>query len=130
MATQFSFQYAAKFVRSNYSDTDYTGFTDLLGIGMRRDVDPEWDWGVQASALHTWKSKVVKYGLGADVGHRVAKNAWLSIGYNLIGFHDADFTEARYTAQGPYLKFRIKVDQDSLKEWLKQALKQGATGLR
>ena len=128
--TQFSFQYAAKFVRSNYSDADYTGFTDLLGIDMRRDVDPEWDWGVHASALHTWKSKVVKYGLGADVGHRVAKNAWLSIGYNLIGFHDADFTEARYTAQGPYLKFRIKVDQDSLKEWLKQALKQGATGLR
>ncbi len=128
--TQFSFQYAAKFVRSNYSDTEYTGFTDLLGIDMRRDLDPQWDWGVHASALHTWKSKVVKYGLGADVGHRVAKNAWLSIGYNLIGFHDADFTEARYTAQGPYLKFRIKVDQDSLKEWLKQALKQGATGLR
>ena len=127
---QFSFQYAAKYVRSNYSDTGYTGFTDLLGIGMRRDIDPQWDWGLHASVLHTWKSKVVKYGLGADIGHMVMKNAWLSIGYNIIGFHDADFTEARYTAQGPYLKFRIKLDQDSLKDWLKRGLKQSATGLR
>ena len=72
----------------------------------------------------------MNYGLGAEIGHMVAKNAWLSIGYNIIGFHDADFTEARYTAQGPYLKFRIKLDQDSLKDWLKRGLRQSATGLR
>ncbi|MCZ6716236.1 MAG: OmpA family protein [Gammaproteobacteria bacterium] len=128
--TQFSFQYAAKFVRSNYSDTEYTGFTDLLGIDIRLDRDSQWDWGLHASALHSWQSKTVKYGLGADIGHTVAKNVWVSIGYNIIGFHDADFALARYTAQGPYIKFRIKADQDSLKEWLKEGLKRGVTGLR
>ena len=97
---------------------------------MRRDLDPQWDWGLHVSALHTWKSKTVKYGLGVDFGHTVAKNVWLSIGYNIIGFHDADFSEARYTAQGPYIKFRIKADQDSLKDWLKKGLKRGVTGLR
>ncbi|MCZ6559915.1 MAG: hypothetical protein O6931_03370, partial [Gammaproteobacteria bacterium] len=128
--TQFSFQYGVKYVRSNYSDTKYTGFTDLFGLDMRRDIDSEWDWGLHASALHSWESKVIKYGLGVDVGHMVAKNAWLSIGYNLVGFHDSDFSAARYTAQGPFIKFRIKLDQDSLKDWFKQGLKQAATGLR
>jgi hypothetical protein len=128
--TQFSIQYAMKYVRSNYSDNEYTGFTDLIGLDMRRDIDPEWDWGAHASALHTWKSKVIKYGFGVDVGHMIAKNAWLSIGYNFIGFHDSDFSAARYTAQGPFIKFRIKLDQDTLKDWLKQGLKQAATGLR
>jgi hypothetical protein len=73
--------------------------------------------------LHSWESRVLKYGLGADIGYTITKNAWLSVGYNVIGFHDSDFTQARYTAQGPYIKFRIKADQDSLKDWLKQGMK-------
>jgi len=31
----------------------------------------------------------------------------------VIGFRDADFDAARYTAQGPWLKLRFKFDQES-----------------
>jgi hypothetical protein len=123
MGRQYSFQYGAKLVRSNYAAAEYTGFTDLYGLDMRHDIDSQWDWGVHLSALHSWESRVLKYGLGADIGYTITKNAWLSVGYNVIGFHDSDFTQARYTAQGPYIKFRIKADQDSLKDWLKQGMK-------
>ena len=41
---------------------------------------------------------------------------WLSVGYNVKGFHDSDFAQARYTAHGPFLRFSIKADQHFLKE--------------
>ncbi len=41
---------------------------------------------------------------------------WLTLGYNIAGFHDSDFAQARYTAQGPYLRFAIKASQRTLKD--------------
>ena len=35
---------------------------------------------------------------------------------NFVGFHDEDFAQARYTAQGPFLRFSIKADQRTLKD--------------
>jgi len=54
--------------------------------------------------------------LGADVGVTFMKNAWVSLGYNVQGYNDKDFDDAHYLAQGPYLKFRIKFDQDTFKD--------------
>ncbi len=47
------------------------------------------------------------------------ENAWISIGYNVAGFTDKDFSNANYTAQGPYIQYRFKFDQNSVKEGLK-----------
>jgi hypothetical protein len=50
-------------------------------------------------------------------------NTWISLGYNLVGFEDDDFSSANFTAQGFFLHFRIKFDQQSVKEaakWLNQ----------
>ena len=48
----------------------------------------------------------------------VARNVWVSVGYNFTGFDDDDFGASRYTAQGPYVKLRIKADQDTFKDVL------------
>jgi len=48
-------------------------------------------------------------------------NAWISVGYNLVGFEDKDFSSAAYTAQGPYVRFRMKFDQQTVRDaalWL------------
>ena len=123
--TQFSFQYGAKYVRSNFVNMDYTGFTDLFGVDMRHDINKTTDWGLHASTLHSWNSKTIRFALGADIGLTVAENTWLSFGYNIVGFHDDDFSQSRYTAQGPYVTFRIKADKDVFKDWLKQGLQPG-----
>ena len=54
--------------------------------------------------------------LGLDVGTTIAKNMWVSVGYNFAGFADDDFSASRHTAQGPYIKIRIKADQDTFKD--------------
>ena len=51
----------------------------------------------------------------------MARNVWLSVGYNFDGFEDSDFSAAGYTANGPYIRFRLKFDQDTADEiqsWL------------
>lgn len=115
-SSQLSLQYAFKYVRAEFGAQDFTGYTDLIGVDFRKGFKDKWDAGLHTSTLHAWRSKVVDYGFGADVGYNVRDNLWLTLGYNIAGFHDADFTAARYTAQGPYLRISIKADQQTLKD--------------
>ena len=114
-ATSLSLQYAFKYVRSEFDDDGYTGYTDLIGIDLRHGLSDRWDVGANTSVLHSYQSDVLDYGIGVDVGLNVADNIWLSLGYNVLGFDDDDFDQARYTAKGPFLRFSIKADQGMLK---------------
>ncbi len=117
--TQLSIQYGAKYVLESIDDKDYSGYTDLIGLEGRYDITKEWDIGLRASLLHTWAIDQFKYSLGSSVGYNVTENAWLSLGYNFAGFTDKDFSAANYTAQGPFVQFRFKFDQNSVKDGLK-----------
>ena len=114
-ATQLSLQYAFKYVRSDFDGDAYTGYTDLVGVDLRRGIRGRWDMGFNASVYHSYQSDVMDYGFGVDVGFNLRDNMWLTLGYNVTGFHDSDFSAARYTAQGPYLRFSVKADQHTLK---------------
>ncbi|NND65935.1 MAG: hypothetical protein HKM24_08210, partial [Gammaproteobacteria bacterium] len=113
---QLGLHYGAKYVRTNVTDMTFTGFTDIIGVDYRRDLGKRWDVGGHFDLLHSWNSDVFDYGFGLDVGFNVATNMWFSLGYNFSGFDDDDFSQSRYTAQGPYLRFRIKADQQNLSE--------------
>ncbi|MCI0517692.1 MAG: hypothetical protein L0Y45_07655, partial [Woeseiaceae bacterium] len=115
-SSQLSFQYAFKYVRSEFGMQDFTGYTDLIGIDFRKGFRAKWEAGINTSTYHSWQSKIIDYGIGLDVGYNVRDNLWLTLGYNVAGFHDSDFSSARYTAQGPYLKIAIKADQQTLKD--------------
>ena len=114
-ATSLSLQYAFKYVRSEFDDESYTGYTDLIGLDLRHGLNERWDIGANTSVLHSWESDVMDYGIGVDLGFNVAENIWLSLGYNVTGFEDDDFERARYTAKGPFLRFSVKADQRLLK---------------
>lgn len=114
--TQIALQYGVKYVQENIDGKSYDGFTDLIGVEGRYDINKRWDIGLRTSVLHSWNSKQVDYGAGASLGYNVMQNAWVSLGYNVLGFEDRDFSRADFTAQGPFLRFRIKFDQDSLRK--------------
>ncbi|NJC87962.1 MAG: DUF11 domain-containing protein [Desulfuromonas sp.] len=118
---QMSFYYGFKYVRENFDGDRYDGYTDMIAIETRYNINSKWDVGVHGAVLHSWNSNQFDYSLGGDVGYLVMTNAWVSAGYNLVGFEDEDFSDANYTAEGPYVKFRMKFDQQSVKEaaeWL------------
>lgn len=119
-ATSLSLQYAFKYVRTEFDDDSYTGYTDLIGIDVRHGFNDRWDIGANTSVLHSYKSDVIDYGVGVDLGFNLAENIWLTLGYNVLGFDDDDFEQARYTAEGPYLRFSIKADQHLLRRVARQ----------
>ncbi|MDO8282970.1 MAG: hypothetical protein Q7U10_10190 [Thermodesulfovibrionia bacterium] len=113
---QISFQYGAKYVKDTFDGISYSGFTDLIGIETRHDITKRWDIGARGSMLHSWNSNQYDYSAGASVGCNVVKNAWISLGYNFAGFIDRDFSAGKYTAKGPFMQFRLKFDQYSMKD--------------
>ena len=114
--TQISLFYGAKYVMETIDGTEYNGFTDTLGIEGRYDLLKDWDIGLRGNVLHSWSVGQISFSAGPSVGYNVIKNAWVSLGYNLVGFTDKDFSASNYTAQGPYVRFRFKFDQNSVKE--------------
>ncbi len=113
---QLGLQFGARYVESTYEGEQYSGISDLLGFDLRRQLTRRFDLGLHVAALHSWESDVMDYSTGLDVGTTLAKNVWISVGYNFAGFRDGDFSASRHTAQGPYLKIRIKADQDTFKD--------------
>jgi uncharacterized repeat protein (TIGR01451 family) len=118
--TQVALQYALKYVQETISGADFSGYTDLSGCEGRFDVTRDWDVGVRFSALHAWELGQFDYSSGVSIGYKVMTNSWLSVGYNFTGFEDKDFSRSDYTAQGPFIRFRFKFDQNSVREALKQ----------
>jgi uncharacterized repeat protein (TIGR01451 family) len=118
---QISMHYGAKYVQEQIDSSDYTGYTDIIGIEGRYDINKDWDIGLDSSILHSWNSSQFDYSDGISVGYNLMQNVWVSLGYNLTGFKDRDFSMSDYTAQGPFIRFRIKFDQNSVSEaakWL------------
>ena len=113
---QLGVQYGVRYVSSTFEGEQYAGVSDIAGFDLRRQLTRRFDLGVHAALLHSWESDVMDHSTGIDVGMTIMKNMWVSVGYNFAGFRDEDFSASRHTAQGPYLKIRIKADQDTFKD--------------
>lgn len=116
---QWSVYYGSKYARYVFDSGGYNGYTDLTGTEWRYDITPHWDAGVAVKVMHSWQSGVFNESYGVEIGHDFATNMWVSVGYNFKGFRDRDFSAAHYTAQGVFLRFRFKFDQDTVKAMAK-----------
>ncbi|MHB8844928.1 MAG: hypothetical protein ACYC7L_09290 [Nitrospirota bacterium] len=116
---QVSLQYGAKYVLESIDGSDYSGYTDLTAIELRYDLTKRWDIGYRISMLHSWSIDEADYGTSLSTGFNLGKNFWISVGYNMKGFKDRDFSRADFTCEGPFIKFRIKFDQMSARDAIK-----------
>ncbi len=123
--TQFGLQLGARYVRSTFDDERYSGLSSLYGVDVRRDLTQRFDVGLHGTMLNSLESGISETAVGIDVGYVLAKNIWISIGYNFTGFRDDDFEASRYTAQGPFIRFRMKADQDTFKDLSLDAFRPG-----
>ena len=51
--TQVSLQYASKYVLETIDESDYRGYTDLIGLEGRYDITKTWDAGLRGMRLHS-----------------------------------------------------------------------------
>ncbi len=115
---QISGMYGARYQREFLSGRRYDSFTDRTGLEARTFFRRRWDAAVHANWLHGWGSGVGRWNSGASCGYRLLEDVWLSLGYNFAGFVDHDLTAGEYTAHGPYLRFRIRFNQESTRAML------------
>jgi hypothetical protein len=111
---EISLYYGAKYIAGRFADDKYDGFIDVIGTEIRKDLGAHFDIGVNASMQHAWKEDVKSFSFGPSVGVSPGQNVWISAGYNVKGYRDRDFEDARYTRQGPYLTMRLKFDQQTI----------------
>jgi uncharacterized repeat protein (TIGR01451 family) len=108
---QVSVQYGSKYVKDSIDGLDFKGYTDLKGLEARYNINRKWDMGMKYSMLYSYEPGRYDYQSGISVGYSYTRNVWLSMGYNFDGFRDRDFSAANYTADGPFLRFKVKFDQ-------------------
>jgi uncharacterized repeat protein (TIGR01451 family) len=114
--TQLGLQFGSRHIRSTFDGERYSGLSTLYGVDVRRELTMRFDVGLHGTMLSSLESGVSDQSVGVDLGVTVATNVWISIGYNFAGFRDDDFEASRYTAQGPFIKFRMKADQDTFRD--------------
>jgi hypothetical protein len=117
-AHQLALQLGLKYVVEDIDGHEYDSTTALYGLEYRYDINAKWDAGLRGAALHSFNAEVIKYSYGGSIGYNMMRNMWLSLGYNLVGFEDEDFIGSEYTAKGPFLKIRMKFDQEIIKRFL------------
>jgi len=116
--TTFSAHYGLKYTQDWIDEKRYDSLIDTAGFEFIYDFNRRLELGFVGSFLHSYETKSMDESIGTYIGYNFFKNSWLGLGYNFNGFKESDFSSLRHSNQGAYLKFRLKFDQESLKDTL------------
>jgi uncharacterized repeat protein (TIGR01451 family) len=112
--TEISIFWGSRYVSERLGDADIKGWSNVVGADIRFDLSDTIDLGLAGTVREGTGGRSRSWSAGPSLGLAPFENGWMSIGWNLVGFHDRDFEDARYTRNGPYVTMRFKFDQLSL----------------
>ena len=92
---------------------DLTSTALLGGIDARVGIGERIEVGGSATLRANMSDGTTAFALGPQIGLSPAKNTLLTLGYNVRGFRDADFSDARHTDEGIYAAIKVKLDSDT-----------------
>ena len=104
-------------VRHNFdqlADFNLAGTTLIAGADVRVGVGERIEVGGRATVRHDLQGGTTSFAVGPEIGFVPADNILVSLGYNVVGFRDPDFSEARSTDRGLFATLRVKFDDFSL----------------
>ena len=93
---------------------DLEGLTALAGLDMRIGLSRSLDIGGSATLRANITDGSYSYAIGPQASIVVAEGTLLSLGYNIAGFRDPDFSLDRPLDQGLFAAIRFKFDADTL----------------
>lgn len=93
---------------------DLAGFTALAGLDLRLGLNEWLDIGGSASIRANVTDGSYSYAVGPQASLVVADGALLSLGYNVAGFRDPDFSTDRPLDEGLFASIRFKFDAGTL----------------
>jgi hypothetical protein len=111
---EISFFWGTRYASDKVDGGDVKGWSNVVGADLRFDLSDMVDIGLGANVRSGLDGRSFAWSAGPSIGVKPFDNGWLSVGWNVAGFHDRDFEDARYTRAGPYVTMRLKFDQLSL----------------
>lgn len=111
--TEFGLFLGARYSLDRFDGLDLGSTTLLGGLDARVGIGPGIDLGGSASVRANLEEGTAGFAIGPQVGFSPARDVLVTIGYNLAGFHDPDFSAARHTDSGLFAAIRAKFDSDS-----------------
>ena len=110
---QASLSHGLKYAELDADGVSHGGITQLAGLEMRYDLSEKFDIGIRGSMLYSHNSRSMDYSYGPSLGFTPDENIWLSLGWNIAGYEDDDFSGAAFRRAGPFVQLRIKFDQNT-----------------
>jgi hypothetical protein len=115
---QVALSHGLKFQEADIAGSVSSGVTQFAASELRLDLTERFDVGFAASALFDHATGTADYAFGPSIGFTPVENAWISLGYTVSGFHDADFEAAEFSRNGAYIKVRVKFDEQTAQSLL------------
>lgn len=112
--TEIGIFVAARHNLDRYQGFDLAGTTVLGGVDARIGIGRRIEVGGSATVRRSLSDGTTSYAVGPQIGIVPADNVMVVIGYNLTGFRDRDFADARNTTKGVFATMRVKFDSNSL----------------
>ncbi|WP_211196070.1 DUF11 domain-containing protein [Alteraurantiacibacter aquimixticola] len=106
------------FLGSRYSFDEIAGYdisawTLLAGLDARIGLGERFEIGAIATARASVSDGYVRYAIGPNIGFTPTDDVLITLGYNITGFRDPDFSSLRHTNEGLYVSGKIKFDAGS-----------------
>ena len=110
---EYSFFWGARYVSDKIGVDDVDGLSNIFGADARFDITDYLEIGAAGTVRISGDGNAYTWSGGPQIGATPFKNGYVTLGYNFMGYRDADFEDARYTRSGPYITFRLKFDQNT-----------------
>jgi hypothetical protein len=107
-------QYATKLSHDQLGGIGSDQGAHLLSARGLYDINRNWDAAIIGRTLFSGSISNREFGLGAEIGRRIARNMRLAIGVNVFGVRDAGLTDANSTQRGLYIDLGWKFAEDIL----------------
>ena len=112
--SEVSLFWGTRYVSERIDQDELKGWSNVVGADIRFDLGEKVDVGLSATMRESNGGKAISYSGGPSISLSPFENSYITVGYNVVGFNDRDYSDARYTRSGPYVTLKLKFDQNSL----------------
>jgi uncharacterized repeat protein (TIGR01451 family) len=112
--SEVSFFWGSRYVADKIDQDDLSGWSNVVGADIRFDLGEKVDIGVAGTVRESNGGRAISYSGGPSISLSPFENSYITVGYNVVGYHDRDYSDTRYTRSGPYVTLKLKFDQNSL----------------
>ena len=105
---------AVRYTLDSYQDQNLSGSAVLGGLDVHMGIGERMEIGGIATVRRLMNQGVMDFAAGPSVGFVPARDTLVTLGYNIVGFRDRDFSGARNTSKGIFVSLKAKFDSSTI----------------